>query len=207
MKKRSLITTAATLCASALTAIPSTNAFAPQQPIMVGAPLSSSQLAARSNGIALDESNDESSRRDVLKSSVGALFAGLTLAANIDVEPASASYTAYTNREKDWEQRQKSGGKFNDFALEVSNQLSVANFCFHIQLTLLCFSFDYRSCLHFSLRFIHGWFGLNTIYRHQSLYCPRFAQSTSRDRSPKFGGEQNFLPKWSLGCCFSHDGK
>ena len=122
MKKRSLITTAATLCASVLTAIPSTNAFAPQQPIMVGAPLSSSQLAARSNDIVADESNAESSRRNVLKSSVGALFAGLTLAANIDVEPASASYSAYTNREKDWEQRQKSGGKFSAFVLDVSNQ-------------------------------------------------------------------------------------
>ena len=92
---------------------------------MVGAPLSSSQLAARSNGIAVDESNAESSRRDVLKSSVGALFAGLTLAADIDVEPASASYSAYTNREKDWEQRQKTGGKFSAFVPDVSNQLSV----------------------------------------------------------------------------------
>ena len=125
MKKRSLITTAATLCASALSAIPSTNAFAPQQSIMVGAPLSSSQLAARSNDIAVDESSAESSRRDVLKSSVGALFAGLTLAADIDVEPASASYSAYTNREKDWEQRQKTGGKFSAFVPDVSNQLSV----------------------------------------------------------------------------------
>ena len=87
----------------------------------MGAPLSSSQLAARS-GIAIDEESAESSRRDVLKSSVGALFAGLTLAANIDVEPASASYSAYTNREKDWEQRQKSGGKFSAFVLDVSNQ-------------------------------------------------------------------------------------
>ena len=83
---------------------------------MVGASLSSSQLAARS-GIAIDEESAESSRRDVLKSSVGALFAGLTLAANVDVEPASASYSAYTNREKDWEQRQKSGGKSNAFGL------------------------------------------------------------------------------------------
>ena len=40
MKKRSLITTAAALCASALTAIPSTNAFAPQ-PSVMGAPSSS----------------------------------------------------------------------------------------------------------------------------------------------------------------------
>jgi len=95
------MTTAAALCASALTAIPSTNAFAPQQPIMVGPPSSPTQLAAR---------NAESSRRDALKSSAGAIFAGLALAVNVDVEPASASYSAYTNREKDWELRQKNGG-------------------------------------------------------------------------------------------------
>jgi len=110
MKKRSLITTAAALCASALTAIPSTNAFAPQ-PSVMGAPSSSSssQLAAR-NGVPIHEDSAESSRRDVLKSSLGGLFAGLALATNIDVQPASASYSAYTNREKDWEDRKKTGG-------------------------------------------------------------------------------------------------
>lgn len=108
MKKRSLITTAAALCASALTAIPSTNAFAPQ-PSVMGAPSSSTQLAAR-NGVPIHEDSAESSRRDVLKSSLGGLFAGLTLATNIDVQPASASYSAYTNREKDWDERKKSGG-------------------------------------------------------------------------------------------------
>ena len=108
IKKRSLITTAAALCASALTAIPSTNAFAPQ-PSVMGAPSSSTQLAAR-NGVPIHEDSAESSRRDVLKSSLGGLFAGLTLATNIDVQPASASYSAYTNREKDWDERKKSGG-------------------------------------------------------------------------------------------------
>ena len=109
MKKRSLITTAAALCASALTAIPSTNAFAPQPSVMGAPSSSSSQLAAR-NGVPIHEDSAESSRRDVLKSSLGGLFAGLTLATNIDVQPASASYSAYTNREKDWEERKKSGG-------------------------------------------------------------------------------------------------
>jgi len=60
--------------------------------------------------VPIHEDSAESSRRDVLKSSLGGLFAGLTLATNIDVQPASASYSAYTNREKDWDERKKSGG-------------------------------------------------------------------------------------------------
>lgn len=102
------MTTAAALCASALTTIPSTNAFAPQ-PSVMGVPSSSTRLAAR-NGMPIHEDSAENSRRDVLKSSLGALFAGLTLATNVSVEPASASYSAYSNREKDWDERKKSGG-------------------------------------------------------------------------------------------------
>ena len=59
-------------------------------------------------------SNDEDaavlSRRNMLKSSaftMAALLGGSTLAS----QPAEASYTAYTQREKDWDERQKNGGE------------------------------------------------------------------------------------------------
>jgi len=71
----------------------------------------------------IHEDSAENSRRDVLKSSLGALFAGLTLATNVSVEPASASYSAYSNREKDWDERKKSGDIKVSSARDLRNQL------------------------------------------------------------------------------------
>ena len=50
------------------------------------------------------------SRRNFLRSAAGLAFGSVALTSN--EEPASASYSAYTNREKDWEERTKSGGSF-----------------------------------------------------------------------------------------------
>jgi heme A synthase len=50
------------------------------------------------------------SRRNMLKGAavtMSALLGGSTVAS----QPAEASYSAYTNREKDWEERQSKGGE------------------------------------------------------------------------------------------------
>ena len=57
-----------------------------------------------------DDSSAELSRRNMLKSSaftMAALLGGSTLGS----QPAEASYSAYTAREKDWEERQSKGGE------------------------------------------------------------------------------------------------
>ena len=48
-------------------------------------------------------------RRNFLRSAAGFAFGSAALTSND--EPASATYSAYTAREKDWETRQKNGGK------------------------------------------------------------------------------------------------
>jgi hypothetical protein len=57
---------------------------------------------------SLSAQND--SRRNFLRSAAGLAFG--TVAFTSNEEPASASYSAYTNREKDWEERKKTGGAF-----------------------------------------------------------------------------------------------
>lgn len=54
---------------------------------------------------SLSAQND--SRRNFLRSAAGLAFG--TVAFTSNEEPASASYSAYTNREKDWEERKKTG--------------------------------------------------------------------------------------------------
>ncbi len=64
-------------------------------------------IAASSND---DDDAAVLSRRNMLKSSaftMAALLGGSTFAS----QPAEASYTAYTQREQDWENRQKNGGE------------------------------------------------------------------------------------------------
>lgn len=63
--------------------------------------------------IAASPNNDntaELSRRNMLKGAavtMSALLGGSTLTS----QPAEASYSAYTNREKDWEERLSKGGE------------------------------------------------------------------------------------------------
>ncbi len=63
--------------------------------------------------IASSNNDDDAavlSRRNMLKSSaftMATLLGGSTMAS----QPAEASYTAYTQREQDWENRQKAGGE------------------------------------------------------------------------------------------------
>ena len=57
---------------------------------------------------SLSAQND--SRRNFLRSAAGLAFGTVALTSN--EKSASASYSAYTNREKDWDERKKSGGEF-----------------------------------------------------------------------------------------------
>lgn len=57
-----------------------------------------------------DDNSAELSRRSMLKGAaftMSTLLGGATLAS----QPAEASYSAYTAREKDWEERQSKGGE------------------------------------------------------------------------------------------------
>ena len=54
-------------------------------------------------------SAEADNRRNFLRSAAGLAFGAAALTSND--EPASATYSAYTAREKDWEERQKNGGK------------------------------------------------------------------------------------------------
>lgn len=99
---------AVALALSAASSIPSTaNAFVPSQRYSSSA----TSLYAAAGG----DDHAESSRRDVLRTSVGALFAGLAAGTSLvgSPEAASASYSAYANRERDWEDRSKTGGKLH----------------------------------------------------------------------------------------------
>ncbi len=55
---------------------------------------------------SLDASID---RREILRGIAGVAFG--TVATAFDGKPASASYSAYTARENDWQQRQGNGGE------------------------------------------------------------------------------------------------
>ena len=63
-----------------------------------------------------DDHSAELSRRNMLKN---AAFAMSTLVAvsTVASQPAEASYSAYTEREKDWSERQSKGGEFNYMCL------------------------------------------------------------------------------------------
>ena len=54
------------------------------------------------------EDLNTASRRQLLRNAIGTIGAAYVLGSG---ENAEASYSAYTNREKDWEDRQKKGGK------------------------------------------------------------------------------------------------
>jgi len=57
-----------------------------------------------------DDNSAQMSRRNMLKDAaftMSALLGGSTLAS----QPAEATYTGYTQREQDWEDRQKKGGE------------------------------------------------------------------------------------------------
>jgi hypothetical protein len=68
-------------------------------------------------------SNDAAvaSRRDVLQRSLGIFAAGLAFAGN--AQPASASYSAYTAREQDWDNRKKTGDISVSSARDLKKQL------------------------------------------------------------------------------------
>ena len=67
---------------------------------------SSTSLAASST----DNDNSTKDRRAFLRNVASAAFGtAATVASNS--QPASASYSAFANREKDWEDRSKSGGE------------------------------------------------------------------------------------------------
>lgn len=57
----------------------------------------------------LHESNVETGRRKILNRGVGSVMSILVGGTMLD-QPAEASYSAYTAREKDWQQRMEKGG-------------------------------------------------------------------------------------------------
>ena len=59
---------------------------------------------------AVNDNDQQSERRTFLRNIAGVAFGG-TMGMMLNEEPASASYSAYTNREKDWQDRKESGGK------------------------------------------------------------------------------------------------
>lgn len=61
----------------------------------------------RSFNTQLEATNSD--RRNFLRNVAGAAFGAAIVASN--GESASASYSAYTAREKDWQERKESGGK------------------------------------------------------------------------------------------------
>jgi len=111
---------AVALALSAASSIPSTaNAFVPSQG--QGCSSSATSLYVAAGG----DDHAEASRRDVLRTSMGALFGGLAAGTALVGRPeaASASYSAYTNREKDWEARSKTGDIKVSSARDLRNQL------------------------------------------------------------------------------------
>ena len=81
--------------------VSSTNAFSTS---------SSNRIATQTSLNAVNNDNEISERRTFLRNIAGAAFgAGVGLMSN--QQPASATYSAYTNREKDWQDRKESGGE------------------------------------------------------------------------------------------------
>lgn len=62
------------------------------------------------NNNCLDEDSACLSRRNMLKGTAVAMSVFLS-GSTIGSQPAAASYSAYTNREKDWSERQSKGGE------------------------------------------------------------------------------------------------
>ena len=62
------------------------------------------------NNNCLDEDSACLSRRNMLKGTAAAMSVFLS-GSTIGSQPAAASYSAYTNREKDWNERQSKGGE------------------------------------------------------------------------------------------------
>jgi hypothetical protein len=70
-----------------------------------------------------DEDEDANiSRRSILRNTCGAIF-GLAGAVVMSPNEASATYTAYTQREEDWQQRQKTGDIKYSSSRELRRQL------------------------------------------------------------------------------------
>lgn len=119
-RSKSTSLAAVALALSAAASVPPTaSAFVPSQTHYTSVPAAAAATSATNLHAATAEGNDHadaesSSRRDVLRSSMGALFAGLAAGTALVSHPeaASATYSAYANREKDWEDRTKAGGKF-----------------------------------------------------------------------------------------------
>lgn len=74
--------------------------------ILTSANIGSSSL----NALNSNNDNEISERRTFMRNLAGVAF-GASMGMLVKGEPASASYSAYTNREKDWQERKESGGK------------------------------------------------------------------------------------------------
>ena len=71
-------------------------------------------IAASNNDDNNNCSDDESagmSRRNMLKKGVAVTMSALLSGSTLASQPAEASYSAYTNREKDWAERESKGGE------------------------------------------------------------------------------------------------
>jgi hypothetical protein len=98
---------------------------------------STSLLAASST----DNDNSTKDRRAFLRNVASAAFGtAATVASNS--QPASASYSAFANREKDWEDRSKSGGEL------------LLYYCCVIVVLCYCHGYDFR--LFVAIPFIHS---------------------------------------------------
>lgn len=100
----------------------STSAF---QPVLTGNRVKPSQLNVLPNNMdKSDDTNGLSGRREMFASTIGAVLSGIVAVSTINVESAGATYSAYSNREKDWQERLANGDVQVKSARDLRRQLA-----------------------------------------------------------------------------------
>ena len=107
---------------------------------------------------AQSNNSSDNERRKVLSSGAGAALSILLGG----TAPAEASYTAYTRREEDWQQRSEKGGKSTNYIASIHYTL-MRYWIVFLCLIYICISYVHtRYTIHYSLFFS---LFFSTIYR------------------------------------------
>lgn len=77
-----------------------------------------------STALSAESSSSSCSRRDALLGVASAAFLGVASATVVNPQPAYAKYSDYSRREKDWDERQKTGEVKYSNARELRKQLA-----------------------------------------------------------------------------------
>mmetsp|Transcript_9948 Transcript_9948/g.12534 ORF Transcript_9948/g.12534 Transcript_9948/m.12534 type:complete len:207 (-) Transcript_9948:194-814(-) len=122
INKKFILTTTASLLVASSTPVDAFTTFSTNGQSQLVRPASTTSLSALNNENNGVDEELLSERRTFLRNAAGLAFGGLGMLMN--EQPASATYSAYTNREKDWQERKESGDIQYSNARDLRRQLA-----------------------------------------------------------------------------------